>query len=153
MADTNSTIQVEHMHTMKVGNKTILFRAEVDAIDADDSAIEIKASNPQYWGTKVMFQMISSGSSKLCHGEKYRGSLSRVTLRGLSSVAASALQYANVNNLQKNILDGMDAIQSQLQDDGLYKVCFMKGKLILAPASSRLFTLFPPNDVVESLLN
>ena len=66
---------VGHAHTMKVGDKTVLFRAHVNAMDAHGSAVEVKASNSWYWETKVMFQMISSSSSKLCHGEKSRGSL------------------------------------------------------------------------------
>ena len=70
------------MHTMKIGKRwTVLFCAEVDAKDDDGSPVEVKASNPHYWGTKVMFQMISSGSSRLCHGEKSRGALTRVTSR------------------------------------------------------------------------
>lgn len=88
MLDTSGNPKhVEHIHTMKVGQKNILFRAEVDAADADGSLVEVKASNPRYWGTKVMFQMISSGSSKLCHGEKSRGVLTRITLKSLSRVS------------------------------------------------------------------
>ena len=69
MMDTKTNTSVEHIHIMKVGERTVLFRAEVDAIDGNGSALEVKASNPRYWGTKVMFQMISSGSSKLCQGK------------------------------------------------------------------------------------
>ena len=70
MSDTSGKSKhVEHIHMMKIEEKTVLFRAEVDAADADGSLVEVKASNPHYWGTKVMFQMISSGKSKLCHGE------------------------------------------------------------------------------------
>lgn len=32
---------------MKVGNKIVFFRAEVDAVDENGAAIEIKASNPR----------------------------------------------------------------------------------------------------------
>ena len=81
MMDTSNNTTVEHLHLMKIGEKTVLFRAEVDAVDTDGSPIEVKASNPRYWGTKVMFQMISSGSTKLCHGMKSRGVLTRVTLK------------------------------------------------------------------------
>lgn len=81
LMDTVDFSTVEHMHTMKIGKRTVLFRAEVDAKDDDGSPVEVKASNPHYWGTKVMFQMISSGSSRLCHGEKSRGALTRATSR------------------------------------------------------------------------
>lgn len=149
--DTSNNTTVEHLHLMKIGEKTVLFRAEVDAVDTDGSPIEVKASNPRYWGTKVMFQMISSGSTKLCHGEKSRGVLTRVTLKKLSSVAMDALEYANVSSLQKNILKGMDEIQSQVKDDETYKVSFTGGSLRLVPASTRIYTMFPPDHIVKSL--
>ena len=152
LMDTVDFSTVEHMHTMKIGKRTVLFCAEVDAKDDDGSPVEVKASNPRYWGTKVMFQMISSGSSKLCHGEKSRGALTRVTLKSLSRVSKDALEYANVSLLQKNILQGMEAILSQLRDDEPYRVNFSGGLLKLLPASARVFTLFPPDDIVARLI-
>eukprot|EP00804_Cyclotella_cryptica_P003271 CCRYP_010509-RA/>CCRYP_010509-RA protein AED:0.04 eAED:0.04 QI:261/1/1/1/1/1/3/217/337 len=152
MVDSQETSTVEHIHTMKVGSKTVLFCAEVDAIDSEGSVVEVKASNPRYWGTKVMFQMISSGSSKLCHGHKNRGVLTHVTMKSLSTVSREALEYADVNTLEKNLLQGMDAIQSQLKDDRKYKITFSYGVLKLVPASDRVYTLFPPDHVVASLL-
>ena len=59
---------VEHLHTMRVGHFMFLFDAEVDAMQVDGSIVEIKASNPTNRGIKTLFQMISSGSSFLCHG-------------------------------------------------------------------------------------
>jgi hypothetical protein len=49
---------VEHLHLMQVGTHRVLFQAETDAMH-DGEPIEVKASNPRYWGTKVMFQMIN----------------------------------------------------------------------------------------------
>jgi hypothetical protein len=86
---------------MKIGERTVLFRVEADAKDDESSPVEVKESNPHYWVTKVMFQMISSGSSKLCHGEKSRGVLTRVTFMSLSTVSKNALENANVSSLQK----------------------------------------------------
>mmetsp|Transcript_1463 Transcript_1463/g.2846 ORF Transcript_1463/g.2846 Transcript_1463/m.2846 type:complete len:102 (+) Transcript_1463:152-457(+) len=99
-----------------------------------------------------MFQMISNGSPKLCHGEKYRGTLSRVTLKGLSSVAATALQYENVKTLEKNIVDGMESLQKQVVGDGVYRVCFERGALKLGSASARAHALLPPSDIVAALI-
>jgi hypothetical protein len=153
MMNTKDTSSIEHIHTMKVGTKTVLFRAEVDAVDENGGPVEIKASNPRYWGTKVMLQMISSGSSKLCHGEKFRGTLTRVSLKNLSSVAATAFQGSRAGIVEKNILDGMEAIMSQVQDDMTYRVCFVNGTLKIVPASSRTFVLFPSDGVVKSLID
>ncbi len=152
MADTSLTRFVEHLHIMKIGDHSVLFRAEVDAVDDNDTPVEVKASNPRYWGTKVLFQMISNGSSKLCHGEKYRGTLSRVTLKGLSSVAATALQYENVKSLERNIIDGMESLKKQVIDDGVYRVCFDRGALKLGSTSTRTHALLPPSNVVAALI-
>ena len=154
MSDTSSSdIEfVEHMHLMKVGPYTVLFRAETDALWRG-SPVEIKASNPRYWGTKVMFQMISSGSTQLCHGEKYRGAVTRVTLKTLATVAKEALEYSDAARLQKNILEGMEAIQSQMEGHELRRICFNRGSLELAATSGRNSAVLPPSKLVESLLS
>ncbi len=153
LMDTTDFSTVESMHTMKIGKRTVLFCAEVNAKDDDGSSVEVKASNSHYWGAKVMFQMISSGSSKLCHGEKSRGAVTRVTLKSLLRVSKDALEYANVSTLQKNILQGMEAILSQLHDDNPHRVNFSGGSLKLLPASAKVFTLFPPDDIVARLIS
>jgi hypothetical protein len=152
LMDTTDFSTVEHVHKMKVGERTVLFCAEVDAKDDKGSPVEVTAKNPHYWGTKEMFQMISNGSSKLCHGEKSRGVLTRVTLKSLSTVSKNALKDADVSSLQKNILQGMDAISSQLQDGEPHRVTFSGGSLKLLPVSARVFALFPPDDIVARLI-
>ncbi len=129
---------VEHMHTMNIGKRTVLFHAAVDAKDNDSTPVEVNTSNPHFWGTRVMFQMISSGNSKLCHGEKLRGALTRATLKSISRVSKDVLEYANVSLLQKNILQGMEEIISQLQGDEPYRINFSGGLLMLLPASARV---------------
>ena len=142
---------VEHLHIMKVGKYNVLFPAEIDAL-RNGSPVEIKASNPRYWGTKVMFQMISSGSTKLCHGEKYRGAVTRITLRSLSTVVKEALEYSSTSQLQKNILEGMEAVDSQLNHGELRKISFFGGSLKLLSTSDRVSAILPPNDVLTPLL-
>lgn len=117
MMDTKKTANIEQIHTIQIGTKKVLFHADVDTVNSDGSLVKAKTSNPRYWGTRVMFQMISCGSSKLCHGRKSRRVLTRVTMKSLSEVSLDALQYVDVKSLQRNILDGMDAIQSQLKGD------------------------------------
>lgn len=142
---------VEHMQIMKVGDYNVLFRAESDAI-LHGSPVEIKASNPRYWGTKVMFQMISSGSTKLCHGEKSRGTVTRITLQSLSTVVKESLEYSSISLLQENILEGMQAIESQLTHEELRKISFSGGSLKLIPTSDRASAILPPPEIVISLL-
>ena len=93
MMSTKRRPNVEQIHTMQIGTKKVLFHADVDAVDSDGALAKVKVFNPRYWGTKVMFQMISCGSSKLCHGEKSRGVLTRVTMKPLSNVSHDVKEY------------------------------------------------------------
>ena len=47
---------------MRIGDFKVLVDTEVDAIDYEDQPVEIKAGSPKCFKTKLMFQMISSGS-------------------------------------------------------------------------------------------
>jgi hypothetical protein len=148
---------VEHMHIMQVGVFKIMFCAETDAMDRDGNPIEVKVSNPQYWGTKVMFQMISSGSPTLCHGVKGRNVLTRVNMRRLSDVARDALSSRNHVALERNILNGLTALKehfNDVEDDGrVYKISFASdGELLLTLAKTRSAVLLPPIDIVQALL-
>jgi hypothetical protein len=146
---------VEHLHTMNVGPYHVLFRAETDAID-DGSPVEIKASNPRYWGTKVMFQMISSGSTKLCHGKKGRGSLTGVSNQSLQHVAQTALAAGlRVRTLERNIEKGMESIRDQTKEASpgdVFKVSFQGVSLKLLPARGRSADILPQADVTKELI-
>ena len=84
-------IAVNHLHTMRVGTKNLLFIAEVNVVAEANSPIEIEASDPANWGLKVLFQMISSGSSRLCHGQSDDKSIKNVSAKSLSSVTKYSL--------------------------------------------------------------
>ena len=145
---------VEHLHVMNIGTYRVFFRAETDAI-LEGSPVEIKASNPRYWGTKVMFQMISSGSTKLCHGQKSRGSLTGVEIQSLVQVASTALAYTSVETLERNILKGMESIQSQMKDASpgeVFKVSFQGTSLRLLPVRGRSADVLPPPEIVHELI-
>lgn len=189
----------EHIHTMKVGDKNVLFRAEVDAIDANDLPVEIKTrrSGDKFLkSTSVILQMISSGSLTLYKGQHVERQLlaSKIRKKGyqlgggggkdakqkvltdvdslsLSDVALEALaatvlspqgdEEADVFKdedgiciLEENITEAMDAIQSQLTDDGVYKIRFVGeiGRLTLESTDDAALNPFPPTSVVRRLL-
>jgi hypothetical protein len=155
MSDTSDTSSTDHIQTMQIGNKTVLFVAEVDAVDVDSFPVEIKTSDPTNWGLRTMFQMISNGSTKLFHGERHGWSAKNITLKSLSDVAGYSLQHSvfDVDALQINILDGMNAIASQVKDSGLYKVVFSGKTMELVSESNALqYALLPPDNVVEKLI-
>lgn len=177
MSDVSNLSSAEHIHTMKIGDKAVLFRAEVDAIDNDNvSPVEIKVS-PQLGTSSVMFQMISSGSLMLCKGtSKTAQNLPKLfkpkfrnAKKVLYSVAFSSLSEVvptrgiDVTVLEKNIVDAMNAIQSQLlganDDDGsIYKLSFSgaNGSLSLEKVMSQQevdeLNPFPPRDIARRLI-
>lgn len=155
MSDTSDTSSTDHIQTIQIGNKTVLFVAEVDAVDEDLFPVEIKTSDPTNWGLRTMFQMISNGSTKLFHGERHGWSVKNITLKSLSDVAEYSLQHSifDVGALQSNILDGMNTIASQVKDSGLYRVVFSgKTMELVLESNARQYALLPPDNVVEKLI-
>jgi len=144
----------EHLHVMKVGKYQVLFRAEADAMKGSTS-VEVKASNPQYWGTKVMFQIISNGSPDLCHGVKGRGRLQQINIRSLSNVTADALRGHDVRTLEKNILNGMNSLKDEMKNvraNEVFQISFSAGQLKLQPTRRGEFALLPAEAIVKELI-
>lgn len=145
---------VEHMRIMNVGAYRVIIRAETDAM-MKDSPVEIKASNPRYWGSKVMMQMISSGSTKLCHGRKGRGNLIGVEIQSLQQVAQSALTGSSIKTLESNIEKGMQSIVDQTKDASpgdVFKISFKGDTLKLFPARGRSADILPPAGITKALM-
>jgi hypothetical protein len=108
---------IEHVQLMSIDDRyRVVFSAEVDAAttlqkfwrhtdttklvesdrpqDSDESVmVEIKSGNPKNWGTKTMFQMISSGSAALCAAERdpRTNTMVDIKMKPLSEVTADAL--------------------------------------------------------------
>ena len=140
---------------MNVGSFRVFFRAETDATDERGNPVEIKASNPRYWGTKVMFQMISSGSTKLCLGIKSRGSLAGISVKPLQEVAMDAISGRSVKSLEKNIVNGMKSMRDQMASavpGEAFKVSFVGGSLKLTSARGRSSIILPPEDIMLKLM-
>jgi hypothetical protein len=146
---------VEHLHVMKVGSYCVLFQAEVDAM-MDDEPVEITTAKLRNWGTKKMFQMISSGSPFLCHGVKKGSVLQSATLMPLSEVAHRALQNNNQRQLEENILTAMAELKSNLSkwnEGDVCSVTFDSGKtLCLPPAANTTSVILPSASVTRNLI-
>ena len=80
----------------------MLFRAKADTKDDDNLPVKVKASNHHYWGSKLMFQMISSGSPKLEGCSHPRDSQWHSIKKGL--------ECANVSSIKRNILQSMEVM-------------------------------------------
>ena len=160
MADRPKIAFCEHLQVIRGGSYRVLFRAETDALDEGGTPIEIKTSKPSNWGTKVMFQMMSSGSLLLCHGSKKGNTLKKIELIPFRRVAERALRQRDVRSLEQNILRGMDALRDQItqveeHDGKVFKVEFAKdGALKLIPANKgKKSAILPPPHVVHELLS
>jgi len=154
-----------HLHTMKVGENVVLFNAETDALYRG-SPVEIKANKPKYWGAKVFFQMISTGSPVFCHGRRNKVALRRVKLWSLSRMAkwvdssVPPVMKGERNHvaMQQNILKGMQSLKlsmSHAEEGQAFRIRFSSdGNLILDLMNdmSTCMQMLPPNSVVRSLV-
>ena len=151
--DCSDLLTVKHIHTMKVHRWNVLFSAEVDAkTEKSSELVEIKASNERYWGTRVMLQMISSGSVKLCHVRRNGNILSGVSIKNLSIVAQDSLRFCPdfVKTAEDNIIDLLKTISENVKDDCPYKVSFLWSKIHLTRLKH--FNIFPPRQIIAQLL-
>jgi len=152
---------VEHLQLMKVAGHSVLFSAEADAVDLNGDPVEIKSSNPHYWGTRTMFQMISSGSLNLFLGERVAGRLVDVRLQSLASVTRDALSAVNIDALESQIKGGMDILKNEartgkLKEGKVMAIIFVGKTLSLVDYEDHdgvSFQILPPNEVVKSLLD
>jgi hypothetical protein len=157
LADQHNPMAVEHLQVIQMRGFRVLFSAETDAVDETDSVVEIKASNPKMWGTKTMFQMISSGSTNICIGTKSQGTLTRVVVKSLRDVAKTAVKSPRITAiLEETILGNMTAIQEGMKDyepGAVVKIQFHHGAdKILELAPVRGVDLLPAHGVIEELL-
>lgn len=152
MSDHSNWESVEHLHIMKVGKFTVLFMAEVDAMDGKHP-VEIKASNPRYWGTKVMFQMISSRSPTLCHGIKRYGQLIDIKLLTLEEVSEIAMNNSFMP-IEKNIIEGMEKLKSiqklEEKENDTFSIQFRNDRMQLIPTSDE--KILPSPTIVKELV-
>ncbi len=183
MADTSSFHHsVEHLHTMKVGDHNVLFRAEVDAMDENGSPAEIKVTGKQdgsvFYGNGVMLQMMSSGSLTLCKGHKEErrsiGSIKRKRGFGggkkketyvsdveffiLSDVISKTFTYqvypGGAKTVEQTIVSALDSLRKQVVDRVvLYKLNFSEsGSIAEAAEDVAKYRPLPPDSVVRSLI-
>lgn len=136
MDDTRSVRTTDHLQIMQIGVYRVLFRAETDAIDSEGRSVEIKTYGPQSRRTKTMFQMMSSGSMKLCYcaHSNDRTRINQIKVISLQEVAQRSLasrseleHVATLRRLQENIVDGMDSISQQVEQESTTNKVFEIG--------------------------
>lgn len=107
----NAEETVVHLQIMTLGGRRVLFAAEVDGMDQEESPVEIKSSNPKNWGIKVALQMVSNGSQSLYAGMQKNNKLQRIDQLSLSSVLQKAFPSQNKREeANTNIGKGIEAL-------------------------------------------
>eukprot|EP00441_Pelagodinium_beii_P000898 CAMPEP_0197692274 /NCGR_PEP_ID=MMETSP1338-20131121/110853_1 /TAXON_ID=43686 ORGANISM="Pelagodinium beii, Strain RCC1491" /NCGR_SAMPLE_ID=MMETSP1338 /ASSEMBLY_ACC=CAM_ASM_000754 /LENGTH=338 /DNA_ID=CAMNT_0043274911 /DNA_START=40 /DNA_END=1056 /DNA_ORIENTATION=+ len=146
--------KIESLHVMKIGGFNVLFSADVDAVDEEGCPVEMKTGNPMYFGTKVMFQMLSSGSKTMIRGDVDKRSRPPVLNRIQSVPLETMIQQnsATLQEAQKNIQEGLTILKhcQEIKEDEVGEVDFSNGRLIVMPRSSS--DILPRRAVVEQLL-
>jgi hypothetical protein len=149
---------MEHMHVMKVGSYRVLFLAETDAV-SNDAPVEVTASNPYHLGTKRMFQLISNGCPMMCQGVKDRSKqLVQVKHVPLSNLARDALSGAICSQLERKILQGMDALRDKMANSEKgeeFRIQFSHGGSLNLESRSKHdgAALLPPSEIIKELLS
>ena len=153
---------VEHMQLMLLNKKyRVLFSAEYDGVGSTGHPVEVKASNPDYWGSKVMLQMISNGSTSLVVGYKSHHTLCHVETKPLSQVINTALEKETLSLLEGNIQSGLDYLNEQFKsekfsDGSVWKINFdaqgSEHKMTLTYFCKNQNQLLPPTHIILELL-
>jgi hypothetical protein len=152
----DSVTYSEHLHSMRIGDKyNVLFCTVPNAIDENGEPVKISTRNPRYWGTKTMFQMISTGCPILCHGVKGRAGLVRINRIRLAAIAQDAFNDVNYRMLENNILIGMKSLKEHLMNKPagqVFSVSFNRyGTLEFIPMTGNSIVL-PQTKVVKELI-
>ena len=137
------------MQVARIGSFRVLFHADLDAVDADGTRLEIKSGNPQRFGAKEMFKMVSSRAGSLvyakCKGNKLVG-IERESIAGVAEWVPLSKRVA----LQTTLLNAMGELKEMVDtigEDAPSELTFdADGHVALQPRSD--VAMLPPRDVV-----
>ena len=154
MEDKHAVEKHEHLQLMKLGDSKVLLSADVDAVDDDGGCVEIKSGNPRYFGTKVMFQMISSGAQTLIQADKRGPSITGVKKRTIKELCCEHPKN-ELQRMQVNILRALTELKSQISevsDETPSELAFSGSGIKLIPLRERT-SILPAKQVTEELLS
>ena len=154
ISDKHDLMKTESLHIMRVAGFIVLFSADVDAVDECGCAVEMKTGNPKYFGTKVMFQMISSGARTLLSADINKR-MHPPRLNAIKEIKIEQLVRSNSSLLlsaEKNISECFSHLKNSREIDENFatEIDFRSGELILKPRSDA--DLLPGRAEVERLL-
>ena len=148
----HDTTHHESLTLWRIDGHNVMFCAEIDAIDHVGNPVEIKASNPRYFGTKVMFQMISSGSETLVMADRRGNKLDRIMTKTIGHMIA---QHSNekLNLAHNNILHCIKILKKKLENSNgePYEIDFDDdGKMTVLPGN---VSILPDDNLLAELID
>mmetsp|Transcript_5061 Transcript_5061/g.9629 ORF Transcript_5061/g.9629 Transcript_5061/m.9629 type:complete len:366 (+) Transcript_5061:77-1174(+) len=154
LEDKHSPLKHEHLQVMKIGRNAVLFSAEVDAVDDAGDCVEIKSGNPRYFGTKVMFQMISSGAQTLVQGEKRGSVFTGVRNRSISDMCREHPR-SELQRMQASIIKTLNELKemaSKISDELPSELVFSGNAIAFRVVRSNV-SILPPKGAIEELFD
>ena len=140
------------MQLALVGPSRTVFHAELDAVDASGSHVEIKSGNPHKFGSKEMYQMVASRSRTLVFARCQGNTIVEIEQCGIEDVA-KWLTDAKRATLQDAILETMRELKelaADISEDEPSQLVFVNGHVQLSPRPD--LSQLPSREVVASLL-
>lgn len=143
---------VASMQVATVGPFKIYFHAELDAVDAEGSHVEIKSGNPQKFGSKEMFQMVASRSKTLIYADCRGNRLLGIKERGLEDVAewTTVSKRANLEATLLETLRELKDLADEVSEDVPSQLAFEDGHVKLYPQPN--MSQLPSRAVLDALL-
>lgn len=145
-----------HMQIMDVGEYRVFFNAEADGIDGNDDPVEVTCSNPRYWGTGKVYQMLSSGSLTLYQGSKDRKTLNHVADVSFEKIVRDSFVGTTRERHERRIKDAMSFLMKErnhgrFHGDKTFQIRFDRTQsLILDPCKAE--NLFVSSRVIKTLI-
>ena len=132
MFEPDNKIRTESVHIMKVKGYKILFAAECDAVDENYVPVEIKTQTNA--GTKLMWQLISSNSSKVIYGH-----VSRRKIIDITSMSISEIIDKNKEKLDLHVTNISTSLEKLANANGNFAISFVKNQIVLTPSEKHAF--------------
>lgn len=147
--------RIDNLRVMKLGPFTCLVAADVDAVDSSGELVEIKSGNPNYFGIKLILQMISSGSKTLVNADKRGAMLLAIKKRSLAQLIRER-PPEELMEVEKKIIESLKYLkEANVLHSEPSEVRFDAGKLVLCQVDDKsiLPTLLVADELFGELEN
>lgn len=143
----------ENLHLMQIGDFSVLFSAEVDAVDSLGRLVEVKLSTPQAaksWELARLMQLLASRAELLVTGMKRGTELQSIEVKSVKQILES-YEASVWDEASKSVLSALEYLKSAKLGTTTVSVHFDSAKNLALRAEPE-GDLLPSPSVVERLL-